>query len=213
MKNIAFLLLIICTCCGLNATPASPLQYMISPFGSSYVFVMNESKDGEVSSGICYHLNDDGGFVRAWEVHGFYAWPEDVLLSQDGVFLVRFKKLHQGQIGEDTNFIEIYRNGVLSVKKPIGEFMNPEKLKYCPFGLCHAEVLGDSAELVDARTLENIGIISDSNMHNDPWFLKFRTRENVCYAVGVISGKVLSRIEKEKPKEKDALMPWEVNPK
>lgn len=211
MKTIAIAILIISTLCGLNASPASPLQYIISPFGTRYVFFMNESTDGEVSSGACYHLKDDGNFVRIWEVQGFYARPEDILLSEDGIYLVRFRKLIQGQTEKATDFIEIYCNGALSVKKPIGKFIDPQKLEYDPFEFRYAVVLKSSAEFVDAKTLSATGIIKESDVHIDPLFLKFETRENVCYFIGVISGKIYSQIGKEALKETDAPMPWEKN--
>lgn len=213
MKTIALLLLAAFPCWELNATPASPLKYMVSPFGSSYVFVMNESKDGEVSSGACYRLKRDGGFEKAWEIHGFYAWPEDILLSEDGVFLIRFKKLTQGNVRGSTDFIEIYRNGALSLRKPIGDFVDSKKLEYSPFEFRHALVLSESAGLVAAEELESIGMKKNSAKPNDPWFLRFKTRENVCYAVGVNTGRILSWTDKKEPKEIDAPFPWEMNPR
>lgn len=210
MKTIALFLLAAFPYWELNATPASPLKYMVSPFGSSYVFVMNESKDGEVSAGACYHLKRNGEFVKVWKIDGFYAWPEDILLSEDGVFLIRFKKLIQGKIGAATNFIEIYRNGVISVRKPIGDFIDPKKLEYSPFGFRYALAFSESADLIAADELESIGIVKKPTKLTDPWFLKFKTRENVCYAVGVITGRILSWTDKDEAKEIDAQFPWEV---
>lgn len=105
-------------------SPATPYRHVVS--NGKFFFVMMttefEEKDGDwVEStgprGAAYKVMRDGGFKKLWSVEGWYAFPEDVLLSADGKTLVGVREQFiqaDGKIfgdAESSALLTFYRGG------------------------------------------------------------------------------------------------------
>ncbi len=196
---------------GLGLHASTPIEgtYVVSNFGSDYFFIMNFPKDGLASSGACYKHNEDHSIRKVWSVKGFYAYPEDVRISDDGHWLVRRRRLDGDDVTNSTTLMEIYRDGSLKLKMSVGTFIETKALVLNPSNLVEKEALDFDQEkpfdLLDGFKLR-VFLINDGILQPDAkkqaaaemrrLYVRLDTIDGIRHFVDVESGKTVFKYDK-----------------
>lgn len=176
------------------ASPSSPLRHIVSTFGSDYFFVMNESTDGEKSTGGCYEIADDGQVKNLWKTTGFYAGPGDLLLSPDGTKLVRMHDISTGIKNPKPIFISVYSKGKLSYSLSLDLFVGYEKLKVNPFTLDDLVTLNPDEhspfEIIGRIEFEVLSGAKQNAAKENEWYVKVSTSDGKTSYFELETGKM-----------------------
>lgn len=109
--------------------------FVVAPchYGGTRFFMMLPGKNGEMPRGVCYEVDDKGHLMPVWNVHGWYSRPGDLLLTDDGVGLVRIVPIFKRVLAkmetplEEEICLEFYRNGELVKKIPLRDVLDTSK--------------------------------------------------------------------------------------
>jgi len=214
MKNLLICLIFFLPYGALSASSASPLRHIVSTFGSDYFFLMNESTNGKTATGYCFQIKGDKNIELCWKVERFYAWPGQLLLSNDGTILIRYIDIPHDQLNAFSVFMEVYRNGVIARSLAAGLFVEIAKVNASPFGdptsLILDGPLEQSAKLIDGsdpKLLSKLRTLGVAPV--DGLLLQFTTFDKFCYIVELKTGKVLTKQKLRYDKIAEAPAPWD----
>ena len=109
------------------ASPRTPgMSIVSSEYPSECFFVMGIPS---LSQGRCYKYSRGTQFKTFWTIKGFFAFPEELLLSIDGSILVRRVRLDINRgVTNATPCIRIYRYGKLVHTISVGQIIDSTKL-------------------------------------------------------------------------------------
>lgn len=187
---------VLCVC--VSASPGSPLQHIVSEFGSNAFFVMGESADGKVATGRCFKISDDGQISPLWETEGFYARSGALRLTPDGKTLVRLHTITVSSEGGNTPLISVYREGRFAYSLAIDKFLSWKNLKLNSFTGIDFITLDAAVESpfeimrrFSIAELTGAEKISDQVVYD----LKLSTANGKTFLIDLSNGKILTETE------------------
>lgn len=204
-------------------SPATPYQHVVS--NHEFFFIMlptqYEEVDGEwvesgPPNGTAYQVSESGEMKKRWSVEGWYEFPGDVLLSADGMTLVRLREqflLQDGTFAGDNAsdaLVTIYRLGEVIAEYSAKDLITDLKVGIRFDGWTGHKWLDRTTLTPQIARSEHHRIEEitegETSYVRHPDVLQFATLEGTLFLIDIKSGSTLTKrpVEKEAPKKDDS---------
>ena len=186
----------------LLASVGSKLRHTVSNFGNNYIYVINAANGSGESNGYCYYIAEDGKAELKWKTFGFYAFPAQLILLDDGSHLLRLKDLHKINIKGDSTLIEIYKDGVLKYEITAESLVKTDNsIKSDPQNIESSIIANSLGEnVVQLKSFEASILVPSQDIKNkiikDHCFVTIQTFDGYISVIDLNTGIVLGKYKK-----------------